>query len=42
MDKIMKDKRGVELVLSRSSCYKWSSEKLRKMIYNLTKFDDVK
>ena len=37
-DKLMKNKRGMELVTSRSSGYKTS---LEKFLYYLTKIDDL-
>ena len=40
MDRIIKNKRGLELVTSRSSGYETSSENLLAMYY-LTKSDDV-
>ena len=42
MDKVIKNKKGLELVTSWSSGYKTSSEKLLFLvIYYLTKLDDV-
>ena len=38
MDKVIKNKRGLELVTSPSSGYKTSSQ---KFLYYLTKFDGV-
>ena len=42
MDKVIKNKRGLELVTSRSSGHKTSSEKFLYLlyIYYLTKIDD--
>ena len=41
MDKVIKNKKGLELVTSRSSGYETSSEKFLYTLYYLTKFDDV-
>ena len=42
MDKIIKNKKGLELVTSCSSVYITSSEKIPLLVmYYLTKFDDV-
>ena len=44
MDKVIKNKKGLELVSSRSSGYETSSENIYYKyinIYYLTKFDDV-
>ena len=41
MYKVIKNKRGLELVTSHSSCRETSSEKILYLLYYLTKFDDV-
>ena len=42
MYKVIKNKRGLELVTSHSSDYETSSEKfLSELLHYLTKFDDV-
>ena len=41
MDKVIKNKTGLELVTSPSSGHKTSSEKFLYSLYIMTKFDDV-
>ena len=41
MDKVIKNKKGLELVTSRSSGHETSAEKSLYSLYYLAKFDDV-